>query len=100
MRHRANGRPGVDAHIGKLNHRMKTDLGFPARLVRRSMLAWAATVSAVLLFGTGCGSTKVTTQNQASVGQQLMDLEKSYKEGVITEKEYQKLKRRIVKDND
>jgi hypothetical protein len=49
---------------------------------------------------TGCGSTKVTTQSKSSVGEQLTDLDKAYKDGVITEKEYQKLKRRIIKDND
>lgn len=48
---------------------------------------------------TGCGSTTKVQQSH-SVGQQLQDLDKSYKDGVITQKEYERLKRRIIRDND
>jgi hypothetical protein len=34
------------------------------------------------------------------VGQQLLDLEKSYKDGVITEREYNRLKKAIINKND
>lgn len=47
---------------------------------------------------TGCGSTKIN--NQTSVGQQLQDLEKSYKDGVINQKEYERLKKAIINKND
>jgi outer membrane murein-binding lipoprotein Lpp len=58
----------------------------------------AAVVSLLLL--PGCVSShKVQTQS-ASVGQQLQDLDKSYKDGLITQKEYEKLKKAIIKAND
>ena len=49
----------------------------------------------------GCGSPqKVYTGSSPSVGQQLQDLEKSYRDGIITEKEYNKLKKALIKQND
>jgi hypothetical protein len=57
----------------------------------------AAVLSLTLL--PGCGST-THVQNQTSVGQQLQDLDKSYKDGLITQKEYEKLKKKIIKEND
>jgi hypothetical protein len=58
----------------------------------------AANVAVPLL--PGCAS-KATVQTQsASVGQQLQDLEKAYKAGTISEKEYEKLKKAIIKKND
>jgi outer membrane murein-binding lipoprotein Lpp len=49
----------------------------------------------------GCISTaKVKSENQVSVGQQLTDLESAYQRGIITEKEYRKLKKAIIKNND
>ncbi len=48
-----------------------------------------------------CGSsTKVTSTNERSVGQQLTDLEQAYRQGIITEKEYLRLKNAIIKNND
>lgn len=50
---------------------------------------------------TSCGSsTKVTSTNERSVGQQLTDLEQAYRQGIITEKEYLSLKKAIIKKND
>jgi hypothetical protein len=50
---------------------------------------------------TSCFSTsKVDSKNQASVGKQLTDLDAAYKQGVITEKDYLKLKKAIINDND
>lgn len=48
-----------------------------------------------------CGSsTKVTNTSQTSVGQQLLDLEQARNRGVITEKEYERLKKAVIKNND
>jgi hypothetical protein len=50
---------------------------------------------------TACfSSSKVNTKNEASVGQQLSDLDNAYRRGIITEKEYLKLKKAIIKAND
>lgn len=50
---------------------------------------------------TGCGSsTKVTNTSQLSVGQQLNDLENARQRGIITDKEYAKLRKAIIKNND
>jgi hypothetical protein len=36
----------------------------------------------------------------ASVGQQLQDLEKSYKDGIISQKEYERLKKALINKHD
>lgn len=50
---------------------------------------------------TSCfSSSKVDSKNQASVGKQLTDLDAAYKQGIITEKDYLKLKKAIINNND
>jgi hypothetical protein len=49
---------------------------------------------------TSCGGTKVTNTAQTSVGQQLSDLENARQRGIVTEKEYARLKKAIIKNND
>jgi hypothetical protein len=49
----------------------------------------------------GCiSSSEVKSTNQTSVGQQLTDLDRAYHQGVITEKEYLKLRKAIISKND
>ena len=56
-----------------------------------------ATISCAL---NSCGtSTKVHTSNERSVGQQLTDLEQARQQGIISEKEYARLKKAIIKKN-
>jgi hypothetical protein len=62
--------------------------------------AEAIVAALTLLAGIGCGSTKVSTQTNSSVGQQLMDLQKAHDEGVIDDKEYARLRKSLVKKND
>lgn len=45
-------------------------------------------------------SSEVSNKNEASVGQQLLDLDRAHTQGVITEKDYLKLKKAIIKKND
>ena len=50
---------------------------------------------------TACfSSSELQNTNQASVGQQLTDLDRAYREGIITEKEYLKLRKAIIRKND
>lgn len=49
----------------------------------------------MLLVGCG-GTTRVETQNNVTLGQQLIDLDKAYKDGVISEKEYKKAKEGLL----
>ncbi len=50
---------------------------------------------------TSCfSSSKVQSKNEASVGKQLTDLDAAYHQGIITEKEYLKLRNAIIKNND
>jgi hypothetical protein len=58
----------------------------------------AATLAGALL--PGCVSSSKVQSSSASVGQQLQDLEKSYKDGIITQKEYERLKKALIKQND
>jgi hypothetical protein len=56
-----------------------------------------AVLSLCILFLTGCGGGDSTVQNTTTtMGQELMDLEESYKKGIITEKEYKKAKSNIM----
>ena len=48
----------------------------------------------------GCrgGKAKVeTTATTTTLGQELMDLQKAYEQGIITEKEYKEAKEKIIK---
>ncbi|MFU8765921.1 MAG: SHOCT domain-containing protein [Haliea sp.] len=58
-----------------------------------------ATVGLVLVLGlAGCGGGTTTVQAQAHTqGQQLLDLKEALDQGVITQKEYDKAKERILK---
>lgn len=52
----------------------------------------------VTLTACGGGGTKVQSQTKTTtLGQELMDLEKAFKSGVISEKEYQKAKEELLK---
>ena len=47
----------------------------------------------------GGGKTKVKTGPSTvttTLGQELMDLDKAYKDGIITQKEYEKAKQRLI----
>ena len=49
---------------------------------------------------TGCGGGGAKMESSVStqtLGQQLIDLDKAFKEGVITEKEYKKAKESLIK---
>jgi len=60
------------------------------------------TVSVMLFLAivSGCGSTKVSTQTNSSVGQQLLDLQKAHDQGIINDQEYERLRKAVVKKND
>jgi uncharacterized membrane protein len=47
----------------------------------------------------GGGKAKVeSTTTTTTLGQELMDLQKAYEKGIITEKEYKQSKERIIKE--
>lgn len=48
---------------------------------------------------TGCISTSKVQSADSSVGQQLMDLDRAYRQGIVNEKEYQRLRKAIIKKN-
>ena len=46
----------------------------------------------------GCGGGGAQVESRSTTkGQELMDLEEAYEKGIITEKEYNKQKKRILK---
>jgi hypothetical protein len=65
------------------------------RLLLPSVIVIAMSISL-----TSCGGTKVTSTNERSVGQQLTDLEQARQQGIITDREYARLKRAIINKND
>ena len=62
------------------------------------------TLSAILLtaaFTVGCGGGGAEIKSSSTtMGQELMDLDASYKQGIITEKEYKDAKEQILERYD
>ena len=68
---------------------------------RRGHAVMCAIVAILLIIGTGCGSTtKVTSETNSGVGQQLIDLEQAHSKGIIDDKEYAKLRKSLVQKYD
>ena len=66
-----------------------------SRKARAGLLAVTLIASTGL---TGCGGGGATMDARTTTtGQELMDLDKAYKEGIITEKEYESKKKEIMK---
>ena len=53
----------------------------------------------LVVCGGGGAEVKTTTTN-TTMGQELMDLNDSYKKGILTEKEYKKAKKNIMERYD
>lgn len=73
----------------------------PAQLTRRALLL-AALGPALLAGGavlTGCSGSGGSYQASSNVtlGQELQDLQASYDKGIITKKEYENAKKRLMK---
>jgi hypothetical protein len=75
---------------------MKVYNGTGSHSIQLFLLLAALIVCASL---TGCVSS-ARVSHEATVGQQLQDLDKSYKDGIISKKEYERLKKAIVNKND
>lgn len=60
-----------------------------------SALLTATMLSTLLLTGCGGGGAKVTSIN-ATMGQELQDLEEAKGKGLVTEKEYEKQRKAIM----
>lgn len=56
-----------------------------------------AAVVALSLGLAACGGSNTTVQQTETQGQQLMDLKEAYDSGVITEREYNETKQKILK---
>ena len=67
----------------------------------KKLTIWILTVMIALsLVVAGCsgGGAKVQTQQtNVTLGQQLIDLEKAYKQGLLSEKEYKKARENLLK---
>jgi len=50
-----------------------------------------------VLVGCGGSKTEIKESPQTTLGQELMDLDKAHKEGIITDDEYEKKKKDIMK---
>jgi hypothetical protein len=51
----------------------------------------------LVLSGCGGGTTVQSNTRTTTLGQELMDLEKAYKSGIISEKEYKSTREKLLK---
>ncbi len=67
--------------------------------MKKTVLIPALLLSSLLaLGGCGGGGAKVeSTVNATTMGQELQDLEESYKKGLLTEEEYKQARKAILK---
>jgi hypothetical protein len=77
--------------------------------MKKLLTSISAAILTTLLFG-GClslrfggGGRKTTTENKSqsynvTLGQQLIDLQKAYDTGVISEREYKEQKKKLLRD--
>ena len=68
--------------------------------MRKGIIIALAGAIIICLTLTSCGGGGAKVESSVStqtLGQQLIDLDKAYKEGVITEKEYNKVKKGLIK---
>ena len=66
----------------------------------QSILSSIALITFSVVFTSCFSSSKVNSKNEASVGQQLTDLNRARQQQIITDKEYLTLKKAIIKNND
>ena len=66
----------------------------------RQILSCLALASSALALNSCGSSTEVTSTNEVSVGQQLTDLDKARAQRIITDREYERLKKAIIKRYD
>lgn len=64
--------------------------------MKRILLATMISASFAVLGPVGCGSSQTVKTTAVSTGQQLEDLQKAYDQGLMTEQEYQKERKRIM----
>jgi putative oligomerization/nucleic acid binding protein len=65
------------------------------RLKRHVLVLAIAPALATML--PGCGSKTKVTNDTTTTGQQLQDLDEAHKQGIITEEEYNKQRKKILK---
>jgi predicted metal-binding protein len=83
------------------HHNKTTEKQKKGQSMKRFHILWIVPV-ATLIVCAGCRSSATTTvnPNSASAGQQLVDLKKALDSGAITQKEYDAMRKAIIKRND
>jgi hypothetical protein len=67
------------------------------KLLKQSVLAAAVAGSLILFSGCGGGGATFQTTGNKTLGQELQDLQQSYEKGIITKKEYEDTKKKLIK---
>jgi hypothetical protein len=69
--------------------------------MKKSLLLTILIVATLTLGGCGGGGSEVTNvSTSTTMGQELQDLDKSYKEGIINEDQYDSAKKKILNRYD
>ena len=72
------------------------------RLLMRRFKVWALVLAVMVSVNiVACGGGKTDVKSESStvtttLGQELQDLDQAYKDGIITQKEYEKAKKKLI----
>ncbi len=67
------------------------------RALRLTTLVAVVAGSIAMLSGCGGGGATYQAANNQTLGKELQDLQQSYEKGIITKKEYEATKKRLIK---
>ena len=69
----------------------------PMKALKLTVLAALTAGSLALLSGCGGGGATFQAAGNKTLGQELQDLQQSYEKGILTKKEYEDTKKRLIK---
>ena len=84
--------------VEKLFHSRLGNTQMECRQMKRLLIATVALTLVLGLASCGRGGKQTTTVTTTTTGQQLIDLQKALDDGAVTQKEYDRKRKEILKD--